>query len=597
MQEIFDWLEEKPTLSRTIAAVRRLGALHESDPGLFTSRRAVIVRNFTIEPIEPLLLLAGYRAGLHLEVTYSGYEPANEQPSSWSSQAPDVFFVALRLEELAPALTSDFLDIEAAAAPDLFEGVVDHVRALLSRIRAHSQAAIIVQNFVLPLAPAAGLADSQDPWGQLSIVRRLNLEMVELVGSIDGAHLLDVDHLFARLGYDLCRDDRGARTSDSPLSQAALRALADSQVRHLRALSGAAIKCVVVDCDNTLWGGVIGEDGIDGIELGPSGVGRRHYDLQRRLLDLRRRGLVLAISSKNEEEDVLSVLRTHPDCLLRESDFAAMRVNWEDKASQIEAIADELNLGLGHFAFIDDNPVECDWVRGRLPEVRVLQWPDDLGSGVPDDLGLFDSLALSEEDRTRTEMYRAEAGRRASLEQVASVEDHLRSLQMVATVGVARAEQLARLSQLTAKTNQFNLTTRRHDLAKLKAFSTDPGTRLISLELSDRFGSSGLVGCAALVVDGEVATIDTLLLSCRVIGRGAEELMVGRLAELASEMGASTLVGEYVPSARNAQVADFYPRLGFVEAPGSDGHRQWTWNLAAGLPPVPDWFEVVEPVS
>ena len=505
-QEILDWLEEKPSLSRTVAASRRLNALHESDPQLFTSRRAVFVRNFTIEPIEPLLQVAAYRAGIHLEVAYSGYEPANEHPEHWSSAPPDVFFVALRLEELAPALTRDFLDLEAGERQPMFEGVLDHLAGLLTRIRAGSNAAIIVHNFALPLAPAAGLADSQDPWGQLSIVRRLNLELVELVSNLDGAHLLDVDHIFSRLGHENCRDERGARISDSPLSHAALRLLAAAEVRHLRAISGPAIKCLVVDCDNTLWGGVVGEDGIEGLILGPTGAGRRHYDLQRRLLDLRRRGLVLAISSKNEEEDVLAVLRTHPDCLLSETDFAAMRVSWDEKASAIEAIAEELNLGLAHIAFIDDNPVECDWVRARLPEVKVLRWPDDCESGVLDDLGLFDSLDLSAEDRSRTEMYRAEASRRARRQQVSSIEDYLRSLQMVATVGVARAEHLPRLSQLTAKTNQFNLTTRRHDLATLKSFSADPQARLIWLELSDRFGSSGVVGCGALLVNGEQAT-------------------------------------------------------------------------------------------
>lgn len=594
-QDVLDWLEEKPSLSRTVAAARRLNALHASDPGLFTSRRAVFVRNFTIEPIEPLLQVAAYRAGIHLEVAYSGYEPANEHPQHWSPAAPDVFIVALRLEELAPALTRDFLDLKAGEPQTLFEGVLDHLAGLLTRIRAASDAAIVVHNFAMPLAPAAGLADGQDPWGQLSIVRRLNLELVELVASLDGVHLLDIDHLFARLGHENCRDERGARTSDSPLSQAALRQLAAAEIRHLRALSGPAIKCLVVDCDNTLWGGVVGEDGIDGLTLGPTGAGSRHYDLQRRLLDLRRRGLVLAISSKNEEQDVLAVLRTHPDCLLSETDFAAIRVSWDEKASAVESIAEELNLGLAHIAFIDDNPVECDWVRARLPEVRVLRWPDDLGNGVLDDLGLFDSLVLSAEDRTRTEMYRAEAGRRAQRQEVSSVEDYLRSLQMVATVGLARAEHLPRLSQLTAKTNQFNLTTRRHDLATLKSFAADPQARLIWMELSDRFGSSGVVGCGALLVDGELATIDTLLLSCRVIGRSAENVMVRRLAEMAAQMGTRTLIGEYVPSARNAQVADFYERLGFVASPPADGAQRWTWDLDASLPPIPDWFEVVDP--
>lgn len=552
-----------------------------------------MVRNFTIEPMEALFRVAAYRAGIHLEIGYSGYEPASEQPQGWSPAEPDVFFVALRLEELAPALTRDFLDLDAGEARAMVVGVRDHIAALLRRIRNASDAAIILHNFALPLSPAAGLADSQDPWGQLSIVRRLNLELVDLVGNVDGAYLLDVDHIFSRVGHQHCRDERSARTADSPLSQSALRLLAEAQVRHLRAVSGAAIKCVVVDCDNTLWGGVVGEDGVDGLSLGPTGAGRRHHDLQRRLLDLRRRGFVLAISSKNEEDDVLRVLRTHPDCLLSESDFAAIRVNWDDKASAIEAIADELNLGLAHVAFIDDNPVECEWVRTRLPDVRVLQWPDAFGDGVPDDLKLFDSLVLSDEDRTRTEMYRADASRRAERGHASSIEDYLRSLEMVATVGLARDQHLQRLAQLAAKTNQVNLTTRRHDLAKLKAFTADPAARLIWMALTDRFGSSGIVGCAAVLVEGKTATIDTLLLSCRVAGRGAENVMVRRMAELAAQMGANTLVGEYIQSVRNAQVADLYGRLGFVASAAAGEVHRWTWDLDFGLPPIPDWFGIV----
>jgi FkbH-like protein len=329
--------------------------------------------------------------------------------------------------------------------------------------------------------------------------------------------------------------------------------------------------------------------------LGESGAGRKHRDLQQRLLDLRRRGMVLALCSKNEEEDVLSVLRSHPDCLLREADFAATRINWDDKAENILAIADELNLGLEHVVFIDDNPLECEWVRTRLPDVRVVQWPADLEPGLTlDDLELFDSLVVTDEDRARTEMYRAEVKRKAARDQVASVDDYLRTLETVATVGTAAPQYLPRLAQLTQRTNQFNLTTRRYDVTALEELMRAEDTRVIWLDLRDRFGANGIVGCGILRRSLDAALIDTLLLSCRVIGRGAEAVLVNRLARLARDMGATTLVGEYIPSERNAQVADLYRRLGF-EGPRPDGDgTNWRWALTQGLPSFPDWLEVVD---
>lgn len=596
--EVLGWLDEKPTLARTVAAVRRLDALAGLEPGRFAERRALLVRNFTLEPIEPLLRIAAYRAGIALALSWSGYEPGGEPPEAWAAVAPDVVFLALRLEELSPALSDGFLDLEPGAARSLADAAGEQVASLVGRLRAATGATVIVHNFALPRAPAAGLADAQDRDGQLNLVRSLNVRIAELAGRSDGVHVLDVDHLFARLGHDHLHDERGARTADSPLNQTALRALADSMARHLRALAGPAIKLLVLDCDNTLWGGVVGEDGVGGIVLGPTGAGRRFHDFQRRLLDLRRRGVVLAIASKNEPADVLAVLRSHPDCLLGEDDFAATRIDWADKATSIEAIAGELGLGLRHVAFLDDNPVECEWVRERLPEVSVIHWPDDLPSGVPDELALFDSLELTGEDRARTEMYRSEGGRRAARQAVVSVEDYLRSLEMVATVGVAGPEHLPRLAQLTAKTNQFNLTTRRHDLAALERLAASPDAALIWLSLEDRFGASGTIGCGIAVVEGDRATIDTLLLSCRVIGRHAEDLLVARLASFAAARGASALIGEYLPTDRNGQVADYFPRLGFTAVPepqaGNGGRAVWQWSLSGGLPPVPDWFEVVE---
>ncbi len=354
-------------------------------------------------------------------------------------------------------------------------------------------------------------------------------------------------------------------------------------------------KCVIVDCDNTLWGGVVGEDGVAGLVLGESGPGRRHLELQRSLVNLRRRGVVLAVCSKNDESDVLSVFRTHPDSALDEDDFAAMRINWDDKADNIEAIVRELNLGLEHVVFIDDNPVECEWVKARLPAVHVINWPADVGEGgTLEDLGLFDSLLLTDEDRTRTDLYKADRQRRAAMTEVPSVEDYLRSLRMAAYVGPADSAHLPRLTQLIQRTNQFNLTTRRHDLAALDDMVRRPDASVLWLELRDRFGPSGVVGCGIIRCGGDDAVIDTLLLSCRVIGRGAEAVILNRLGARARELGATTLTGEYIATDRNAQVADLYSRLGFAGPEESSGRLLWRWPLADGSPPAPDWIEIVD---
>jgi FkbH-like protein len=596
IDEILASVDEKPSLSRHVGAARRIDELHRRTPELFRNLSVLVVRNFTIEPIEPILKVAAGRAGLHVDLAYSGYDPAAyDQLEELLAANPDAVFVALRLEELAPALTTDFLALEPSAAAELADSALDHVVSVVGTVRAGCRATILTHNFVMPLSPAAGLADSQRVDGQLNLVRRMNVGLAESVAAMDGVHMLDVDHVFARAGLGHCYDKRGDRASDAPLSLAALRVLADAQVRHIKALRGADIKCVVVDCDNTLWGGLVGEDGVAGLSLGETGLGRRYLDLQQSLSNLRRRGVLLAIASKNERADVIEVLSKHPDCVLSESDFVAMRINWDDKAENVASIARELNLGLEHILFIDDNPVECDWVKARLPAVEVIQWPgahdggDDLG-----DLPLFDSLVVTDEDRVRTELYKSESKRREAREAVTSNDDYLRTLEMVATIGLADAAHLPRLAQLTQRTNQFNLTTRRYDLPVLTEILETSDAGMVWLDLRDRFGSYGVVGCGIVRRRDERAFIDTLLLSCRVIGRGAESVIVNRLARIASEMSAAVLIGEYIPSERNAQVADLYPRLGF-EGPEITAEGQaWSWSLDKGSPSYPDWFSISE---
>jgi len=593
--EILAWFDEKPTIARRTQAARRIDGLQDLGTSTLRSLRCVVIRNYTIEPLGAYLTIEAARAGLHLAVGYSSYDPSIEELDELLGAAPDLVVLALRLEAMSSALTRDLLANEPAAVEALAEAVVDRIDVLVQGVRARCNAMIAVHNFVLPTAVAGGLADTQNPVGRLNVARAMNVHLVAKVRQTGGASVLDVDHLFASLGYQDCYDARGDRTSAAPLSPIALEALATAQLRNLNAARGPLVKCVVVDCDNTLWGGVIGEDGLAGIALGDSGPGRRHQDLQYELVNLRRRGIALAIASKNEVADVIEVLTSHPESVLRPGDFAAMHVNWEDKADNIAAIAAELNISTGHMAFIDDDRFQCEWVAERLPDVRVVHWPDDLEpSGSLEDLAWFDSLVITDEDRQRTTMYRAEAQRRTTRDEAMTPEEYLRSLELVATVGTAADQHLPRVAQLTQRTNQFNLTTRRYDMAELAALSDDPGAAIVWLDLRDRFGSYGMVGCGIVRRDHDEAVIDTLLVSCRVLGRSAEMVLVDQLARISRAAGATVLVGEYVPSERNGQVADLYDRIGFSVVDTDGARRQWKWDLTAGRPGVPDWIQVIE---
>lgn len=590
--EILARLDEKPTMARTAAAMHELRELSDAHPGGFTGTRVAVVRNFTIEPIEPYVAVAGFRSGLDVRLSYSSYSPSAPEVAGLSADC-GVVWVAMRLEDLSPALTREFADTEPVAAIALADGAVDHVLALAGAARDASSAQIVVDNFVMPLSPRGGLADFQRIAGQAALNRRMNVALVDGVADLSSVAILDVDQLFAQIGLRACFDLRGERSSAAPLTPVALEALGQAFIRHHLGSAGARIKCLVVDCDNTLWGGVIGEDGIGGITLSATGAGRRYQDFQRQLLDLRRRGIVLAICSKNEEADVFEVMKKHPDFLLQETDFASMRINWEPKASNLVAIAEELNLSLHHLAFVDDDAVECESIAARLPDVTVIHFPLR-GAELLDDLGLFDVVDVTGEDATRTEMYRAEAQRKTARATASSHEDFMRSLDIVATIGAVTEARLARLAQLTQRTNQFNLTTRRYDAAEIAALAAEPSSAVRWVELQDRFGSYGVVGLVIVRSADATATIDTLLLSCRVLGRGVETVLVRQAAAIAREMGAHTLDGEYIPSQRNQQVEGLYGRLGFT-GPAKDGEAQrWTMRLADGDIEVPDWITIVE---
>jgi FkbH-like protein len=424
--------------------------------------------------------------------------------------------------------------------------------------------------FVLALGPedvpAPHVLDPLAPERGQVAVERFLAEVRALRGLSPRVVVVDWEWA-ARDGGAAYRDARLWYLARMRLSPQGLAALADAVAEHVAASRGLSRKVVAVDLDDVLWGGVVGEVGLSGIELGEDGIGLAYQDLQRELLGLGRVGVLVAAASKNNPGDVDEVLEKHPGMVLRREHFAALRVNWHDKVTNLRELADELDLGLDSFVFLDDNPVERDWVRAALPEVLVPELPHDPVER-PAFLRRapwFRRISVTSADAARTESYRAQSRRRDLRGAVASFDDFLAELGQEVTIEPLHEGSLSRAAQLAQRTNQFNLTTRRYTVAELEALVSDPAAEAFTLALADRFGDSGITGLAILRFLDGTAEIDTLLLSCRVLGRRVEDAFLAFLAERARERGARWLVGRYVESPRNEQVRSFYAERGFED--------------------------------
>jgi FkbH-like protein len=410
---------------------------------------------------------------------------------------------------------------------------------------------------------------------------------------------IDWERFVRLLGENESMDYRFWYMSKAPFKKAFLELYARELVKIARALKGKTKKCLILDCDNTLWGGVIGEDGLQGIKLDRhSYTGNIFYEFQKSVLRLHERGVLIAICSKNNEQDVWDVLDGHSDCLLKREHLSAWRINWNDKASNINGIAAELNLGIDSFVFVDDNPVECGLIQDLLPEVTVLQVPEKLYTYPPLLIrdGLFDALTFSSEDRQRARMYREEASRKHEQTKFETMEQYLSTLSLSITVHSVKENEISRIAQLTQKTNQFNLTTRRYSEAQIEALHRKPDWEVMSLFVRDRFGESGLTGVLIVSKEGNVGIVDSFLMSCRVLGRNVEKAFIlNAFTILERTWGIKTWRAKFIPTLKNQQVADFWSDIGFQKVgEQAEGHTHYELPFAVPLIKPIAYIEIEE---
>lgn len=546
----------------------------EGDPQPLSRMTLGIVGDGTLSLLGPAIAGSLLRHGFLAEAVTGDYGSALQQatdptsPLRTSDMDACLIVPDYRLSLGRPAPTADAAALEVDAA-------FARIEAIAQGIRPSVKGQIFVQTLPPPVEPLFGSLDRVEAGSLFAMVEALNARLAAWARS-GAVILIDIARLAASVGYERWDEPRHWHASKLGFSPAMIPVYADVVARTIAVARGKAKKALVLDLDNTLWGGVIGDDGLDGIILGQgSSGGEAHLAIQQLALDLRQRGVVLAVCSKNEDDAARLPFREHPDMLLREDHIAVFQANWTDKASNLRAIAATLNIGVDALVFLDDNPAERTQVRRELPLVGVPELPDDpaLYPRMLAAAGYFDAVAFSEEDRVRADLYKANAERAEMLASASDVGAYLRSLDMRCIIRPFDSVSRARVSQLINKSNQFNLTTRRYSEAEVAETEADPARHGIHVRLTDRFGDNGIISVIVADKNGTDWDIDTWLMSCRVLGRRIEDAVLAHLVAAAHAEGAKRIVGRYIPSAKNRMVEGHYAKLGFalVEDLGEKG--------------------------
>jgi len=561
--------------------------------------KIALLSSFTIDPLAIYLDIKSRLARLHPEIYVAPFnqyqqEIIDENRGLYAFK-PDIIILAVQ----ADVLVNENFYPEYVKLNDVEQyqtKILKRFQALLLTLTSRTDALVLVNNFMVPSFTPFGILDNKANNGFRSFFHKLNYELAELYKNSSQVYVVDLEAAAGKHGKSHCVDPKLYYRGSFLFSESFLPVIADEYMGYIKALKNLTRKCIVIDLDNVIWGGIIGEDGAEGIQLGSYSPGNAYKDFQRTLLSYYNRGILLAINSKNNPEDALKVIREHPHMLLREKHFAAMRINWQNKIQNMIELAKEMNIGLDSMVFVDDNPREREQMKQALPQVLVVDMPASpfLYRQTLENLNDFNILTLTEEDKKRGEMYRARKKREALREKIGSVEDLLKSLEMKVVIKRADNYSLPRIVRMVNKTNQFNLTTRRYTDAEVRKMKkTKDKFEIYSMQVSDKFGDEGIVGVAIIRKEPTLWTLDSFLLSCRVIGRKVETALLARVLADAKDKGVSVIIGEYIPTQKNAPVKNFYSSHGFEELTQKKNLHRWRLDLTKSTVMTPEWMETI----
>lgn len=583
---IADISDKTATLTRIISAVDQLHSKMRSNPTISFG----ITSNVSVDMLSIFLRKHALLHGLKLSCEVCGHDDALNNIQKNLADGIENMIYLLFFDNLMPGFENQI----ATLSDEKIADVDSNFRARTKLVFETGKALSMIYMGTFHRYNLTVDTGAQDR-GKI-VLDLFNTSLQEIAAPFQNVRLIDTSDIIQTLGTEKTFDRRFYLQNTAPYKPSFFDEFSRRLALSSRGFGTYFYKALVLDCDNTLWGGVVGEDSVDGIQLDPhSYPGRVYWHAQHTFAGLERNGALLCLCSKNNPEDVDMVLSTHPHQVLKDSHIILKKVNWSPKVENLKAIAQDLNIGLESLVFLDDSAFECDSVRAALPQVRVIQVPSSLQNYpqvIREVRELFDAAGLSAESRSKTSQYIQIQKASADSIQFESHEEYLKTLDLCVKLKRNSAKDIPRISELTRKSNQFNLTTLRQTVGDITKRMSDPFGSVYSLEVSDRFGAAGITGIAIVEWSGEVASVEAFLMSCRVIGRGVEFSIWSEIAKDAAKQGCRFLEAKFIPSAKNQQVSDFFNKLGILPIAVCDNVTYYKIGLDQFSPPEMNYIKV-----
>jgi len=555
--------------------------------------RIAILGSFTVNGLEEVLRVKSAEKKIECITYIGGYNQYNQEILNQSSNlyrfVPDITFLILDIRSIMGNLFYVPYSLSVQQRQDFIEKKVEDLCNLAKIFTNSSKSKLVITNFSVPSYSPYGIFETKTEYGFHDMIRDLNVKLTNAFKNVDSVYIYDFNRFVSLHGEKNVFDFQQFHFGDIKVSLDHIPYLAHDLMSYIIAVTGLSKKCIVLDLDNTLWGGIAGEDGFDGINLGPTPPGNAYVELQRHILALHQRGIILAINSKNNLEEAIKIIKDHPYMILREENFACLKINWDDKVSNMKEIADELNIGLDSMVFFDDDPINREYMRMNLPQVFTVELPPDPShyAVLIQSMNEFNVWKITDEDTKRGKMYAQQHERKKLETSTPNLEEFLKQLELRVSIKKADPFTIPRISQLTLKTNQFNLTTKRYQEEDIARFVSDDKYLVGSAQVEDKFGDNGITGVFIVRKDTPKEwSIDTFLLSCRVMGREIEKGILGHIIKEAKKSGVEKIKAQFIPSKKNKPIENFLPNCGFRK----EG-EYWIYSLNSTFI-IPDYLKV-----
>ena len=528
-----------------------------------------ILSSFTLNGLDEVLHVKCSELGIKYQSYVAGYNQYNQEILDSNSNlykfSPDITFLIIDIRNFFGENFYMPYKISNDERRKLVQQKINEIKNIIQSFEKNSSSKLIITNFNIPSYSPNGIIETKSEFGFHEMIEEINRSLRDISKVHNSIYIYDFNQFVSKHGERNIFDYRQFHVGDIQISFNFIPFFGDELIGYIKPIMSKNKKCIVLDLDNTLWGGVIGEDGFDGIELGHTSNGKAFVEFQKELLSLWNQGIVLAINSKNNFDDAIKVIREHPEMILREKNFASIQINWDDKAQNMKYISDEINIGLNSFVFFDDDKLNQERIKQEFSEVLTIDLPEDPSQYAPilKELNDFNVLQRTQEDVARGEMYAQQRERKKFQDSVSNLDEFLKQLDITVKIKKSNKFLIPRISQLTLKTNQFNLTTKRYQEEEIRNLSKDENYEVGCAQVIDKFGDNGITGAFIINKKENIWILDTFLLSCRIMGRGVENAILSEILKEAKSKKVDEIKAEFIPTEKNKPAENFLLDFGF----------------------------------